>query len=207
MVEDLDKIYVINFPTEPNRFVFAKRFFYTCTMKKNIIFGLLILVGCKDQGGKKATEDLQTLNTILPTANWRMIEGADTSYIYFSRQTDNSYKISQFKLVKGDSSISDQSGISISGNSVTWNRNKKLLVLKTVKDNKSTWKQDDTNENFLLSKLDDSTLLIDLPSKQLMLKKTLPLSSFLVRAKYDYEHGTKLLESPELKPRRKFLAK
>ena len=203
----MDKIYVINFPTEPRRFVFAKRFFYTCTMKKNIIFGLLILFGCKDQGEKKAKEDLQALNTILPTANWRMIDGTDTSYIYFSRQTDNSYKISQFKLLKGDSSMTDQSNISISGNSVTWTRDKKLLVLETVDDNKSTWKQDDSNENFLLSKLDDSTLLIDLTSKQITLKKMLPLSSFLVRAKYDYEHGTKLLEAPELKPRRKSLAK
>ena len=136
-----------------------------------------------------------------------MIDGTDTSYIYFSRQTDNSYKITQFKLLKGDSSITDQSNISISGNSVTWHRDKKLLVLETVNNNKSTWKQDDANENFLLSKLNDSTLLIDLPSKQLTLKKTLPLSSFLVRAKYDYEHGTKLLEAPELKPRRKSLAK
>ena len=167
----------------------------------------MILFGCKDQSGKKATEDLQKLTTILPTANWRMIDGTDTSYIYFSRQTDNSYKITQFKLLKGDSSITDQSNISISGNSVTWHRDKKLLVLETVNNNKSTWKQDDANENFLLSKLNDSTLLIDLPSKQLTLKKTLPLSSFLVRAKYDYEHGTKLLEAPELKPRRKSLAK
>ncbi|MBS1654858.1 MAG: hypothetical protein JSU05_08440, partial [Bacteroidetes bacterium] len=34
------------------------------------------------------------------------------------------------------------------------------------------------------------------------LSKTLPLATFLVRAKYDYEHGTSYLDSSLVLPRR-----
>ena len=82
-------------------------------------------------------KDLEQLNNILTTTNWQVNDGADTSYIYFSQQTDYTYKTYQFKLVKGDSSIISEGSISASGDSVIWNWYNKTLSLENVTGNTS----------------------------------------------------------------------
>jgi len=158
-------------------------------MKKKYLFVLLLLTAC-NEAKKNSLEDLQQLNNILTTANWQVNDGTDTSYIYFSQQTDYTYRTYQFKLVKGDSSIISKGNISASGDSVIWNWYNKTLSLENVTGNKANWKENISGENYLLEKMNDSLLQLNIPGKQLIFKRTLPLSTFLVRAKYDYVHGT-----------------
>jgi hypothetical protein len=171
-------------------------------MKKKFLFGLLILTACNEPAGKKAGEELKKLSAIITTANWRVNGDTDTSYIYFSQQADYTCKTYQFKLIKGDSSVIKQGSISISGDSVIWNWYNKSLVLENIIDNKVNWKEKKSGENYLLENKNDSLLQMNLEDRQLMFKRTLPLSTFLVRAKYDYEHGSNLLDSAEVKPRK-----
>jgi len=204
MVEDMDKVYVSYFHTITNRFVFAERFFYNGTMKKNILFYFIILCACNQAKKKNAVSDLQRLGFVLQTANWKITEGMDTSYIYTSRQFDNTYKTYEYKLVKGDSSITHKGNITASGDSVFWNWDDHVLWLEEVTDSIANWKETTSNENYVLQKINDSSLQLRTSAKQWILKKTLPLSTFLVRARYDYEHGTKFLDSAEV-PSRKLL--
>jgi len=170
-------------------------------MKKNILcYLLLLLFACNPIGKKNLANDLQILGETFTTANWRLIGSGDTSYIYFSQQVDNTYKTYEYKIVKGDSSGTKHNSISVSANSVTWDWNNKTLVLENINQNKASWKESRSKENYLLEKLNDSTLQMNWPTGQLLFKKTLPLSTFLVRARYDFEHGTKLLDSAEVKP-------
>jgi len=53
-----------------------------------------------------------------------------------------------------------------------------------------------------MQKITDSSLQLRSSDGELMFKRTLPLGTFLVRAKYDYEHGTKLLDSAEIPPKK-----
>ncbi|HEV8284056.1 MAG TPA: hypothetical protein VGQ09_07085 [Chitinophagaceae bacterium] len=171
-------------------------------MKKNILISILILYACNHVEKKSAAADLQKLSSILTTTNWRITGGSDTSYIYFSQQADNTYTIYEYKLVHGDSSITWQGSISALGDSVVWNWDNHLLKLEQIFDIKANWKEKSTNENYVLQKINDSSLQLSSSTRQLMLKKTLPLSTFLVRAKYDYEHGTQFLDSVEVLPKR-----
>ena len=170
-------------------------------MNKKIFFGLLILISCNQHAKNDAAENLQDLSGLLTTANWRVTGDSDTSYIYFSRQMDNAYRTYEYRIIKGDSSGTRQNSISISGDSVTWTWNNRLLVLENVKGNKAGWKENLSHENFSLEKVSDSILQMKGPNVRLLFKKTLPLSTFLVRARYDYEHGTKFSDSAEVKPR------
>ncbi len=200
MVEDVDKIYVISFHTIVNRFVFAERFLYSRTMKRNILFCFFIFYACNQAEKKNTVPDLQKLSSVLPTANWRVTDGTGTSYIYFSPQFDNTYKTYEYKLVHGDSSVTNRGSIQSSGNSVVWNWNNHSLWLEEITDSKASWKEKNSNENYVLQKINDSFLQLRSSGHQWMLKKTLPLSTFLVRARYDYEQGTKFLDSTEIPP-------
>lgn len=169
---------------------------------KNILMCSLLLIACHHRQKQNASIDLQRLGSILPTANWRVINGADTSYIYFSRQFDNSYKAYEYKLVHGDSVVAWDGGIEISGDSVIWSWNHHLLFLLDANDTKASWRDGSSGESYVLQKINDSSLQLRSSSMYLDLKKTLPLSTFLVRAKYDYEYGTRFADSAEIPPRK-----
>ncbi len=169
-------------------------------MKKNILFCFFIFCACNQAGKKNAFLGLQKLGSVLPTANWQITDGADTSYIYFSQQFDNTYKTNEYKLVHGDSSITNHGSIQSSGDSVVWNWNNHFLWLEEITGSKANWKEKSSNENYVLQKINDSSLQLRSPRRQWMLNKTLPLGTFLVRARYDYEHGTKFLDSAEVPP-------
>jgi hypothetical protein len=171
-------------------------------MKQIFFLLLLIPTACNLPGKKSNEKELKKLNELLPVANWQMIAGSDTSYIYFSPQENREYKTYEFKLPGGDSELTRLGSIYTSGDDVVWDFLNKQYVLKKITNNKIDWKRKDSTANLVLEKLNDSTLLINLPGKQFMLKKTLPLSTFLVRAKYDYLHGTRFRDSAEVKPRK-----
>ena len=180
----------------------AERFFYNRIMKKNILFCLLVLLACNRVERKNAIADLQRLSSILLTANWQVTNGTDTAYIYFSQQFDNSYSIYEYKLVQGDSSVSWRGSIVTSDDSIVWNWNNHSLWLEEINGSKANWKEKNSGENYVMQKINDSTLQVRSSSMQLMFKRTLPLSTFLIRAKYDYRHGSNLLDRAEIPPQK-----
>lgn len=171
-------------------------------MKENILFYLVILTACTHPQKQNPAGDLQKLGSILPTANWQVINRTDTSYIYFSRQFDNTFKTYEYKLIDGDSGAVWHGSIATSDDSIVWDWNHHSLLLAAVSDSKANWKEKNSDENYVLQKINDSSLQLRSPSGQVSFTRTLPLSTFLVRAKYDYEHGTKLLDSTEVPPRK-----
>ena len=171
-------------------------------MKKNILIYFSIFVSCNQASNNDADNDLQRLTFFLPTANWQVTFGKDTSYIYFSRQPVNNYKTYEYKLSEGDSSITQEGTIDVSSGSVNWNWNSRVLSLEQIVDSKSTWKEKSSGRVYVLEKITDSLLQLSSSEKNWIFKKTLPLSTFLVRAKYDFKHGTKLLDSLEVAPKK-----
>jgi hypothetical protein len=169
-------------------------------MKKYFLLGVLISGACNQIDKKNAINDLQKIRSLLPTANWRIIDGADTSYIYFSDQFDSIYKTYEYKLVRGDSSVVYEGSIEAYSDSVVWDWNNHSLRLEEAADSKLNWKEKTSDEKYVLQKINDSSLQLSSPEKQWRLKRILPLTTFLVRARYDYEHGTKCLDSVEVPP-------
>lgn len=159
---------------------------------------ILFIVGCNNQ--QEANIGTAQLQNTFGTANWQVIKATDTSYIFFSPQTNGNFQTYEYTLFKGDSANTQIGSIIKNAGRVEWNFFNKTLVLDNIKDTIINWK-DSTNTNYILTKQNDSVMLMKTPNDDLQFKKTLPLSTFLVRAKYDYEHGSKLIDSSEIKPR------
>lgn len=122
--------------------------------------------------------------------NWQMTDDAGTSYLLFSRQNDTYIKVYHYKMSKGDSSHNIVSAISVKGDSVTWDQPGRLLVLQKAMNKQVDWKllSDTTKISFRLISKDK--MVWEEGSKKIMMTKTITLSDFLVRSRYDFIHGT-----------------
>lgn len=166
-------------------------------MRFFLIVFIFCISSCNDREEK--SNQLEQLQNIFGTANWQVVKGTDTSFIFFSPQGDNSFKTYQYNLFKGDSSKTKIRSIKADNGKVEWVFFDKTLVLDKLKDNETSWK-DSSSTSYVLIKQNDSLLRMQTASGEFLFKRTLPLSTFLVRAKYDYEHGSKLIDSNEVKP-------
>ena len=176
-------------------------------MKYSIaFFFLLILFSCSSPNKKLSSKDeFDKLEKIFSSANWRITEGADTAYWYFSRLGDLNYTVYDYTIKEGDSSLHEVSHISYLNNIISWVRLADTLKLVSLDSSTAVWhsiKEDQPAYSF--KKLSDSSVSVDLPGgKQLSMKKTLSLTPFLVRSKYDHLHHTHTVESPEVPHRGK----
>jgi len=145
-------------------------------------------------------EKFDKIENITGVANWRMIDDTDTSYIYFSR-IDDKINVYHFHIKQGDSVNTKLNSINSYNDSVYWNWNNKRWYLLSANDSVMEWADPQLNENspYRITKADSSHISYQLPDGHfIILTKTLPLSSFLVRTKYDYEHGTDLANKDTL---------
>jgi hypothetical protein len=169
-------------------------------MRIILIVFVLFIFSCNSK--QERSVQLEQLQNIFGTANWQVIKGTDTSYIFFSGRDDNSFKTYQYNLFKGDSSNTEIGSVQLNNEGkVEWSLFNKRLVLYDIKNNETNWK-DGADTIYVLTKQNDSLLMMQTPQGNLQFKKTLPLSTFLVRGKYDYEHGSNLADSAEVKPRK-----
>lgn len=175
-------------------------FFMQNIMKNKITILLICLVACTNSK-RSSSEHLENLGKLIGTGNWQVLNGADTLYVFFSQQVNHSYKIYTYTFSKGDSANTKMESIVQNKNGVEWNFLDKKLVLKQNKKDTFFWVDPDQNE-YVLQKNNDSTLQMQTPEKKIVFKKTLPLSTFMIRVKYDYEHGSTLKDSSEIKPRK-----
>ena len=168
-------------------------------MRLILIAFIFCTVGCSSRSS--GYDQLEQLQNVFGTANWRVVKGTDTSYIFFSPQVDKSIKTYQFNLLKGDSVHTKTGSIKLVNGKVEWSFFNRVWMLDHIGNNEMTWK--DANQlKYILTRENDSSMQIKTPDGEWQFKRTLPLSTFLVRAKYDYEQGSKLADSGEVKPRK-----
>ena len=176
-------------------------------MKYSItFFFLLILFSCSPPNKKPfSRNEFDMLENIFSSANWRITDGPDTSYWYFSRLGDMNYTVYNYNIKEGDSSLHEVSHISYLNDIISWVRFADTLRLVSLDSTTAVWysiKEDQPAYSF--KKLSDSSISVDLPgNKQLLMTKILSLTIFLIRSKYDYTHNTHTIDSPEVPHRGK----
>jgi outer membrane lipoprotein-sorting protein len=165
-------------------------------MKYIFFVGLVVIfISCSQDEKKEITpkEKFDKIENITGVANWQMIDRLDTSFIYFSRVADNRTNIYHFNIQKGDSLNTITDSIVAVNDTVYWNGKKESWYLKSINDSSMQWAGTGLTKNKIYDfiKTDSTHISFQLPDSHLvMLTKTLPLSAFLIRSKYDYEHGT-----------------
>ena len=176
--------------------------------KKDILFFLIAftIISCGDNSSNKEKPVEKTtapppvykmdmLEKIFNNDNWMKTEGSDTSYYYFSR-IPSEIQIHQYRIVKGDSMITNLSAIRFSNDSLVWRYNDSTwLFIAGITDETSEWDRinKDLPASFYLAfeKKDEKQIKVTVAdNKSFMLTRTLPLSTFLIRSRYDYLQGT-----------------
>lgn len=137
--------------------------------------------------------DFNTLESIFDNQNYLVVNGKDSSYFYFSRLNHTLIRTYTYKISKGDSAQVRVNTIQPDEkNNIIWEWNGKKLKLAGADRGQVRWvssASDSTAVSFL--KLDKNTIRLSYPGrKELVLQKISPLSLFLVRSRYDYQHGT-----------------
>lgn len=177
---------------------------------KKIIFFIFVdfFFSCSSPENKVTPkEKFDLLEQVFSVANWKLTEGTDTSYWYFSRLGDLTYNVYNYKLIHGDSSLQEFSMIRFQNNKVTWPRLLDTLVLVSSDSASSMWSSL-SNDKLIydFNKVAEDQLSLELPgNKKIVMKKTLPLATFLVRSRYDYLNNTHTVDSPMVPPRGKLL--
>jgi hypothetical protein len=179
---------------------------------RNILFlfflSVSVLFSCSSSPNELSPKDqFDELENIFSIANWKTIDGADTSYLYFSRLGDLNYKVYDFKIVKGDSSLREVSEINYVNKDVNWILSAGTLKLVSSDSTSAIWNTVEGNKMaYSFKRLSDSSIFVKLPgNRQAVMMKTLPLATFLVRSKYDYISNTHTVDSPIVKHRGKDL--
>ena len=170
-----------------------------------IFFLTLVFAACNqtEKNNNIPTDKFNQIESIVGTANWQMIDGSDTSYIYFSRIGNGYINGYRYKINKGDSVNTQMNNIIHQQDSVIWNWGNEKLLLVSVNDNTIQWeKMSADNSKYTMQKTDSLHLSFVFPDgHKAIMTRTLPLSAFLVRKQYDYAHGTSYTDSAEVKVR------
>jgi len=143
------------------------------------IFIVLLLVACNSKPDVKAQFD--NLEKVFETGNWEMVLGSDTIYSFFSREGERFFKVYSYRIEDGDSVRSRITTIQPENGKIVWSGSE----LVSATDKESVWKHP-ANGEFRVKKLDSLHILFNGDT----LIRTLPISTFLVRSKYDFLHGT-----------------
>lgn len=141
---------------------------------------------------EKAYRKLDALEQLLGNENYLVVKGKDTSFLYFTRLGKSDFFTHSYRLAKGDSTQVSIDTLQINNtNQVQWNWNGKTLLLQECDNIKALWQDKfNANEKVDFMKIGSGRFDLVINNKQLILNKTLPISLFLVRARYDYQNHT-----------------
>ncbi len=169
-----------------------------------LIIAILVIsicfVSCK-QGNKTKTEVKKEFN-LLPihlfdslehffgNENWLLEKGQDSSFLLFSRQTGNIINIYQYRIINGDSVNQTFSDIHFSNDTVVWNGPAGMMYLDKEEDNKLYWGKIGESASIIFEKSADGLIQWQQNGETVTLKRTITMSDFLVRSRYDFLHGT-----------------
>jgi hypothetical protein len=138
---------------------------------------------------------MDRLEKMFNNDNWMQTDGNDTSYYYFSR-IPSEIQVHQYRMIKGDSVITYMSAMRFSYDSLVWQYNDSTrLFLSAITEKAAEWALTNTappGSFYTAFELKDTKhITVSFANKtQFTLTKTLPLSTFLVRSRYDYINGT-----------------
>lgn len=175
------------------------KLFSTCLL-------LAVLAACNNQPQQTIHTPKDTFNaidSITGVANWQLTDGPDTSYLYFSRMGDALIHVYHFSMDKGDSVHTRMNNIVGRQDTVIWNLGDKQLLLASVNGQTARWEDmNNRKDTYVLQKTDSQHISFLFPDgHKATMRLTLPLSTFLVRQKYDYQHATSYSDSALVKPR------
>ncbi|HTL10129.1 MAG TPA: hypothetical protein VL307_17765 [Chitinophagaceae bacterium] len=171
---------------------------------------LLTMAACGNQGQKEKatvtatqptaaaggdTRSIDAMEAIFQNDNWLVIQGKDSSYLYCSRLGTSFVKTYYFRMERGDSVQTTIDTLHYKGNAIGWTLpfNKTPVQLVAADSNKMVFKNVSGSEAYEFNKKSNQEIVVKMPDgSNLQMLKTPPLSSFLVRSKYDYMHGTRL---------------
>ena len=142
-----------------------------------------------------AYKNLDALEQLFGNENYLMVNGNDSSYVYFTRLGRNNFFTHSYKLIKGDSTKLSIDTIQVNKEGkVQWNWQGKKLILQECSNSKALWQNDAEAgvDKVDFIKNNGRRLNLSINNKQIPLTKTLPISLFFVRTKYDYQHKTNL---------------
>ena len=171
----------------------------------------LVFVACNQSEKGKTNvvpkDKFNQIDSIVGTNNWQVIEGQDTSYLYFSRMGDALINVYRYQISKGDSVNTRLNNITHQQDSVIWNWENEKLFLVKAGENVIQWSSlNAANSTYTLQKTDSIHMsFVFSDGHKAIMKRTLPLSAFLVRKQYDYAHGTSYVDSLDfqLRPEKK----
>lgn len=148
--------------------------------------------------------DYNALEEVFGNENWLMAAKKDSSYLYVSRLGDFKVNTYAYRLQKGDSANVLHGAMKTEGNQIIWEFDKQPLFITSATRGRVVWSvvgADSLKYEFM--RVDGNHISLTYPDKKKMiLKKTLPLSLFLIRSQYDYAHGTHLaFDSTQLNKR------
>src|SRR4051812_22616844 len=105
-----------------------------------ICFLVLVVAACNEPVKKDKTpkEAFDKIEGIIGNDNWQLIDGTDTSYIYFSR-IGNEINVYRYNISKGDSVNTRMNNIVHQSDSVIWNWDNEELLLTDVDSNTINW--------------------------------------------------------------------
>jgi thioredoxin-related protein len=188
-------------------------------MKHRLLILLLIIVfaSCGNNSNSSSTDE--TINTTPPppppqnlkperfdylenifqNENWLMVSGSDSSYFYCSRLGKSYFKIYRYRIYKGDSVNTKITEIKSAADTIVWQalRDSMAIYLSSATPKQAVWANKTNNQFYIFNKVDSNNIHVTYPdgSAENMVKMQ-TLSAFLVRSRYDYLHGTKLVFNP-----------
>jgi hypothetical protein len=173
-----------------------------------ICFLILVVAACNEHEPVKKNnaikESLDKIEHLSENGNWQLIDGTDTSYLFFSR-IGNEINVYRYNIRKGDSVNTRMNNIVHQSDSVIWNWENEKLLLAGVDSTTINWQALNAGKDtYRMVKTDSLHISFAFPhGHTAVMKKMLPLSTFLVRQQYDYTHGTSYVDSGVVLPQHK----
>jgi len=165
-----------------------------------LLSSIVLVMACQPPQKKANTVEpgrlaFDALEGIFETGNWQTILDGDTTYLFFSREAPALVNVYFYQMRQGDSVNTFQSQITATNDTIQWNWPGASLKLLQADSTQAKWRiaarGNDQAINYLFSKKDSMVIHLQVePGEEHILRRTLPISAFLVRSKYDFQHGT-----------------
>jgi hypothetical protein len=166
-------------------------------MRLFFLFLSILLISCNT---KKAHNKNLVLPDFFEPFNWQVANNSDTFYLFFSPVHDSLVEVFEYKIVNGDSVNTQKDSIGFLNDSLRWKFNNNIYNIIAVGSNKIAL--EDQNIQYNLQKISDSLMVLGSKNDSFYFRRTLPISTFLVRKKDDYLKGSSGADSAEVLPRK-----
>jgi hypothetical protein len=159
------------------------------------IMSVVLLLACAQQKKQPTSNEvvlmpvyqMDSIFYLFGNNNWRVIQGRDTSYLYFSKQNDLLIHVYGFKMQKGDSVQSILQKIICTPKGIYWQQAADTFQLRSVTQHTMSWVHGTNTLNFTL--LQPAMLQQQYQNTVSIMQPTINLTDFLIRSRYDFLHG------------------